>query len=313
MTVYPFTALVGLDKVKRLLLMALVNPSLGPVAIIGPPGTGKSTALRGLTELLPPDEFIFACPSNCYAWEDKVCDRCSKVRKDGEVKKVERPIPFVDLPFTASPRELFGYKRKVAPPEPDPWEMYEPGILARANNGILVVEKAEHVPKETLEEVFTALSAGRVVLGTGKRQFTYPFGLTPIMEVDDKELPKGIRHHCRAAARAEPPQSTEEKVLMLKRVQEFDLSPKALVEEHAPAIRALKESIARARTAFTKVHIDEEFIETSRKVAKKAKSPDAWTTLVHVAVANVVLDDAALTTDALEEATAFLPPRKGGA
>src|SRR4030065_2083344 len=50
---FPFLALVGQLEMKLALLVALINPAVGGVLLIGPRGTGKTTAIRSLVELLP--------------------------------------------------------------------------------------------------------------------------------------------------------------------------------------------------------------------------------------------------------------------
>ena len=54
--VYPFSAIVGQDEMKRALEITAVDQSVGGVLVFGDRGTGKSTAVRALAGLLPPDE-----------------------------------------------------------------------------------------------------------------------------------------------------------------------------------------------------------------------------------------------------------------
>ena len=50
---FPFMAIVGQMEMKLALLLALINPESGGVLLIGPRGTGKTTAVRSLLDLLP--------------------------------------------------------------------------------------------------------------------------------------------------------------------------------------------------------------------------------------------------------------------
>ena len=51
--VFPFSTIVGQDMMKKALLLNAINPQMGGVLIRGEKGTGKSTAVRALAELLP--------------------------------------------------------------------------------------------------------------------------------------------------------------------------------------------------------------------------------------------------------------------
>ncbi len=46
--VFPFTAIVGQEKVKKALVLNAINPAIGGVLIKGDKGTGKTTAVRAL-------------------------------------------------------------------------------------------------------------------------------------------------------------------------------------------------------------------------------------------------------------------------
>lgn len=61
---YPFSAIVGQEQLKRALLLCAIDPTLGGVLIRGDKGTAKSTAARGLTDVLPPITRVAGCAFN---------------------------------------------------------------------------------------------------------------------------------------------------------------------------------------------------------------------------------------------------------
>lgn len=63
--VYPFSAIVGQERLKLALLLNAVNPRIGGVLIRGEKGTAKSTAVRALTRLLPQITVVVNCPYSC--------------------------------------------------------------------------------------------------------------------------------------------------------------------------------------------------------------------------------------------------------
>ena len=91
---FPFSAIVGQDEMKRALLISAVDPRIGGVMVFGDRGTGKSTAARALSALLPPMVAIAGCRYNCAPDEaDRCPDQC------GARKTAKVPVPFVDLPL----------------------------------------------------------------------------------------------------------------------------------------------------------------------------------------------------------------------
>ena len=74
---FPFTAIVGQDEMKRALLLAAIDPSIGGVLVFGDRGTGKSTAVRALAALLPDMRVVAGCRYNCDpAAADALCWEC---------------------------------------------------------------------------------------------------------------------------------------------------------------------------------------------------------------------------------------------
>ena len=73
---YPFTAIIGQDKMKLALILNLINPALGGVLIRGEKGTAKSTAVRGLTDLLEEVEVSEGCPFHCRPGHGELCAFC---------------------------------------------------------------------------------------------------------------------------------------------------------------------------------------------------------------------------------------------
>jgi len=62
---FPFTAIVGQEEMKLALILNVVDPSIGGVLIMGHRGTGKSTAVRALADLLPRIMVVEGCAFNC--------------------------------------------------------------------------------------------------------------------------------------------------------------------------------------------------------------------------------------------------------
>src|SRR4051812_7621007 len=102
-TNFPFTALVGQDEVKDALILAAVNPRVQGVLLIGPKGTGKTTAVRGLADLLP-SVMHSLCPYGCDpAWAlqapDRLCPDCRRKLAEGEAISYTARQTVIELPL----------------------------------------------------------------------------------------------------------------------------------------------------------------------------------------------------------------------
>src|SRR5215831_15534656 len=108
--IYPFSALVGQERLKRALILNAINPRVGGVLIRGEKGTAKSTAVRGLARLLPHIAVVADCPYSCPPDRpDAMCASCRTRYDDGQdLPVVERATRLVELPVAASEDRVVG-------------------------------------------------------------------------------------------------------------------------------------------------------------------------------------------------------------
>ncbi len=105
--IFPFTALIGQERMKRALLLNAVNPRLGGVLVRGEKGTAKSTAVRALASLLPEIEVVVGCHYGCDPTRpDDWCADC--LDRSGEPLTASRRVPIVNLPVGATEDRLTG-------------------------------------------------------------------------------------------------------------------------------------------------------------------------------------------------------------
>lgn len=106
---FPFSAIVGQEEMKRAILVAAIDPSLGGVLVFGDRGTGKSTAVRGLAALLPSRRVVTGCPYGCDpSPAARHCEACAAVVGTPACRTEAAPIPVVDLPLGASEDRVVG-------------------------------------------------------------------------------------------------------------------------------------------------------------------------------------------------------------
>ena len=103
--VFPFTAIVGQEEMKLALLLNVIDPKVGGVMIMGDRGTGKSTTIRALAELLPEIDVIADDPFNS---DPNDPDGMSDNTSSQNPSIVKKKVPMVDLPLGATEDRVCG-------------------------------------------------------------------------------------------------------------------------------------------------------------------------------------------------------------
>ncbi|MGI8917208.1 MAG: magnesium chelatase ATPase subunit I [Pyrinomonadaceae bacterium] len=139
---FPFTAIVGQEEMKLGLILNVIDPSIGGVLIMGHRGTGKSTAVRGLAELLPEVWVAKRCIYRCNPADMKTaCDFCrEQLASKGKLERERVQVAVIDLPLGATEDRVCGsidIQRALA----EGVKAFEPGLLARANRGFLYIDE----------------------------------------------------------------------------------------------------------------------------------------------------------------------------
>jgi Mg-chelatase subunit ChlI len=150
---YPFSAIVDQERLKQALLVNAVNPAVGGVLVEGPSGTGKSTAVRGLAELMPEIEVVADCPFACEPAQP--CPACQeRVARGERLGSVQRQVRVVDLPLNArGPGGLVDIAARSGGRAPA-------RALAEANRGILYVDEINLLDDHLCDVLLDAAALG---------------------------------------------------------------------------------------------------------------------------------------------------------
>lgn len=159
--VFPFTAIVGQERMKRALILNAINPRIGGVLIRGERGTAKSTAARGLAALLPEIKVVADGAFNCDPDQPATwCTNCRTRAMAGETLPTAlRQVPFIELPIGATEDRVVGtldIERAIQKGE----RRFEPGVLAAANRGILYVDEVNLLDDHIVDVLLDAAAMG---------------------------------------------------------------------------------------------------------------------------------------------------------
>jgi Mg-chelatase subunit ChlI len=159
--IYPFSALVGQERLKRALVLNAINPRIGGVLIRGEKGTAKSTAVRGLARLLPHIAVVADCPYSCPPGQPGLmCASCRARYNAGEdMPESERATRLVELPVAASEDRVVG-SLDLEHALTEGQRRFEPGLLAQANRGLLYVDEVNLLDDHLVDVLLDAAAMG---------------------------------------------------------------------------------------------------------------------------------------------------------
>jgi len=158
---FPFSAIVGQERMKKALVLNAINPRLGGVLIRGQKGTAKSTAVRALANLLPEIEVVSGCRFHCNpAQTREMCPEClARVRLNEKLLAIKRKIQVIELPLGATEDRVLGtldLESAIKKGE----KHFEPGILASAHRGILYVDEVNLLDDHLVDVLIDSAAMG---------------------------------------------------------------------------------------------------------------------------------------------------------
>ncbi|NPV60653.1 MAG: magnesium chelatase subunit D family protein [Actinobacteria bacterium] len=267
---YPFSAIVGQEKMKRALLINAVEPRIGGLLIKGERGTGKSTAARALAELLPDMEVVADCPFSCDPHdEDSMCSTCLERWRRGEPLAVAtRATRFVTLPLNASEDRVVGtldLERAVREGVKD----FEPGVLADANRSILYVDEVNLLDDHIVDVLLDAAAMGVNIVEREGVSFSHPsrFIMIGTMNPEEGELRPQLEDRFGLCVEVSGESDARDRVEVMRRRRLFLDDPQVLRASFHGAQEELRGIIARARELIRSIEMSEEMMELVARIA----------------------------------------------
>lgn len=270
--VYPFSAIVGQEKLKLALLVNLVDPNIGGLLIVGPKGTGKSTAVRALADLAPEIEVVDGCPFNCDPYNPKImCDKCRaeyELKGKLPVKKIK--MPFIQLPLSATEDRVAG-SLDIEKAIKEGRKTLQPGLLAEANRGILFIDEVNLLSDNLTDLILDACALGWNHIEREGITISHPskFILIGTMNPEEGWLRPQILDRFPLCIKIEEVKDPKERMEIVLRNTEFEENPVEFIAKWQPKQEELKRKILKARKILSKVKVPDEIQEKIAEFCSK--------------------------------------------
>jgi len=283
---FPIVAIVGQQVMKKTLLLHASNPKIGNIMLIGEAGIGKSTAARGLRDILPQTDSITGCFYNCHP-EDKQnwCMNCKSSVED--LSSYPTRIPIMELPIGASEKRIFGgfdHKSRL-----------KPGFVGRVNRGYLILPRVNLLDPDILSKLLDISEAGIHKSSSESGDFTHPadFKIIATMNPEDGELDDEVLERFSLIINVKAIKDIEERIEIVRRVEAYRADPEDFVHKNRREMEAFSARVTRARDLVKRTDMPKKVESAINKTIKKIGQDNEWVkeAIVQTALANAAFDD----------------------
>lgn len=264
---FPFSAIVGQEDMILAIQMVAVDPSIGGVLVLGDRGTGKSTAVRALADLLPPIKVVEGCPYGCDPEAANPCPSCQQ-RLEGKsatrLKSVTRAVSVVDLPLGATEDRVVGaldleqaLSRGV--------KEFAPGLLAKAHRGFLYIDEVNLLEDHIVDLLIDVAASGENLVEREGLSVRHPakFVLVGSGNPEEGELRPQLLDRFGLSVEVRTPQDLDLRMQVVRRRDAFERDPEGFRAQWEDANAQLRQRMLKARKAVGQLQVSDELLRTT--------------------------------------------------
>ena len=248
---FPFLAMVGQLEMRTALLLSVINPAVGGVLLIGPRGTGKTTCVRSLTDLLPYNEIIDEDEDPHTAGADESTPRVGY-----------EPVKLVELPLNARLEDVVGGVNERIAVQQGRIRL-ERGILARADQNLLYIDEVNLLDDILVDAILDAAAQGSYTVRRGAMSGTYRarFVLIGSMNPEEGRLRPQIMDRFGLRVPVQGLQAPVERLEVYRRVRRYQSNRRRFLVEWSELTLQAREEIILAREVLKQTELDDQAIE----------------------------------------------------
>ena len=270
--VFPFTAIVGQEEMKLALQLNVIDPKIGGVMIMGDRGTGKSTTIRAIADLLPEIVVVKDDPFNSHPTDlDIMGNEVKQAIIKGE--KLENDfikIPMIDLPLGATEDRVCG-TIDIEKALTEGIKAFEPGLLAKANRGLLYVDEVNLLDDHLVDILLDSAASGWNTVEREGISIRHParFVLVGSGNPEEGELRPQLLDRFGMHAEIRTVKDPTLRVKVVEERTSFDKDPELWIENYAEEQTKLRENIVAAQELLKTISIDYELRVKISEVCSK--------------------------------------------
>nr|YP_010904206.1 Mg chelatase subunit e [Catenella fusiformis]WCH57457.1 Mg chelatase subunit e [Catenella fusiformis] len=257
--IFPFTAIVGQEEMKLALILNVIDPKIGGVMIMGDRGTGKSTTIRAIADLLPEIEVVEDDIFNSHVSDyDLISDSVKQKLEQGQdISTTWIKVPMVDLPLGATEDRVCG-TIDIEKALTEGIKTFEPGLLAKANRGILYVDEVNLLDDHLVDIFLDSAASGWNTVEREGISIRHParFVLVGSGNPEEGELRPQLLDRFGMHAEIRTVREPSLRVQIVEQRNRFDSDPYLCLQQFQNQQEKLRNNIVRAQRILSGVTID---------------------------------------------------------
>jgi len=260
--VFPFTAIVGQEEMKLALQLNVIDPKIGGVMIMGDRGTGKSTTARALVDLLPEIAVVADDPFNSDPTDPELMSQevRERLQRQEQLPVVKKKITMVDLPLGATEDRVCG-TIDIEKALTEGVKAFEPGLLAKANRGILYVDEVNLLDDHLVDVLLDSAASGWNTVEREGISISHParFILVGSGNPEEGELRPQLLDRFGMHAQIGTVKEPNLRVQIVEQRASFDSAPLEFRKTYQDSQQQLADKIIEARKLLPTVQIDYDY------------------------------------------------------
>ena len=257
--VFPFTAIVGQAEMKLALLLNVIDPRIGGVMIMGDRGTGKSTTIRALADLLPEIPVVEGDPYNSSPSDPDLqsAEVRERLSRGEPLQQGSCQVPMVDLPLGATEDRLCG-TIDIEKALSEGVRAFEPGLLAKANRGLLYVDEVNLLDDHLVDVLLDSAASGWNTVEREGVSVRHParFVLIGSGNPEEGELRPQLLDRFGMSVEVRTVRDPEQRVQVVEQRSEFDSDPERFLGQFTEPQQTLQQQVVAAQERLGSVSMD---------------------------------------------------------
>ena len=246
---------------KLALLLNVIDPRIGGVMIMGDRGTGKSTTIRALADLLPAIEVVEGDPYNSSLEDPDLQsnDVRERIESGSDIQKGEKQVPMIDLPLGATEDRLCG-TIDIEKALSEGVRAFEPGLLAKANRGLLYVDEVNLLDDHLVDVLLDSAASGWNTVEREGISVRHParFVLIGSGNPEEGELRPQLLDRFGMSVEVRTVREAKLRVQVVDQRTAFDNDPESFSDSVQANQESLQQKVVDAQNLLNEVFIDED-------------------------------------------------------